>query len=434
LTEPLQSAYPALMPTSFEHSNIEVGEGSLSAAAADELCRSPYGFKYTQRTRIRTGNYAGVIAAHGQTVEILPKIEGYGDEGKVDLVGLLQAAKILPRNMRRTQLAGRHRDALLDFIAEGFARDILKEATRGLERTYIPQEGILARPRGRIDFARQPRLEAVGTVGLACRYDELEHDTPLNRLLKAGLLASRRKVRSPAALARIRQALEAFDDVRTVQMGAPEAERIKLSRQAERFAHLKDIATLFLDKSNPDTRLSRQTPEQHASYAFMWEMPRVYEYAVLNQLRQKMGAAQVIGQGIAKWVGHNPAKAHHPVGRMKPDLIIRPTADSGGKMIVADTKWKCPKFTSSDYGCERGDLFQMMTYAEMHADEQGVRPHLALVYPTIDPTAPCLVGTLKIGQKKDIRLDICRSYVGQDGSVDCAKLAAHFKVLAQAGN
>jgi len=276
LTEPLQPAYPALMPTSFEHSNIEVGEGSLSAAAADELCRSPYGFKYTQRTRIRTGNYAGVIAAHGQTVEILPKIEGYGDEGKVDLVGLLQAAKILPRNIRRTQLADRHRDTLLDFIAEGFARDILKEATRGLERTYIPKEGILARPRGRIDFARQPRLEAIGTVGLACHYDELEHDTPLNRLLKAGLLASRRKVRSPAALARIRQALEAFDEVRTVQMGAPEAERIKLSRQAERFAHLKDIATLFLDKSNPDTRLSRQAAEQHASYAFMWEMPRVF--------------------------------------------------------------------------------------------------------------------------------------------------------------
>ena len=65
LTDPLQSAYPALLPTSFEHSNIEVGEGSLSADAADEFCRSPYGFKYTKRTLIRTGNYAGVIAAHG---------------------------------------------------------------------------------------------------------------------------------------------------------------------------------------------------------------------------------------------------------------------------------------------------------------------------------------------------------------------------------
>lgn len=431
MTEPLQSAYPALLPTSFEHSNIEVGPGSLSSDAADEFCRSPYGFKYTKRTQIRTGNYAGVIAAQGQTIEILPKIEGHGDEGKVDLVGLLQAAKILPRNMRRTQLAGRHREALLDFIAEGFARDILKEATRGLERNYLPKEGILARPRGRIDFARQPSLEAVGTVGLACKYDELEHDTPLNRLLKAGLLAARHKARSPAALARIRQALEAFDDVRTVQMGAPEAERIKLNRQAERFAHLKDIATLFLDRFSPDTRLSRQITEQHASYAFMWEMPRVYEYAVLHQLRQQMGATQVIGQGVAQWVGLNPAKANHPVGRMKPDLIIRPPAGSSDRLIVADTKWKCPKFASGDYGCEREDLFQMMTYAEMHADALGVRPHLALVYPTIDPKAPCLVGTLMIGRKKDIRLDICRTYVGSDGNVDCAQLAAHFKLLAE---
>lgn len=51
--------------------------------------------------------------------------------------------------------------------------------------------------------------------------------------------------------------------------------------------------------------------------------------------------------------------------------------------------------------------------------------------PCSAPKAPCLVGTLKIGQKKDIRLDICRTYVGQDGAVDCVKLAAHFKVLAQ---
>jgi hypothetical protein len=54
----------------------------------------------------------------------------------------------------------------------------------------------------------------------------------------------------------------------------------------------------------------------------------------------------------------------------------------------------------------------------------------ALVYPTIDPKAPCLVGTLMIGRKKDIRLDICRTYVGSDGNVDCAQLAAHFKLLA----
>ena len=433
MTVPLPSGYPALLPTCYENGEIKVGEGGLTEAAGNELCQSPYGFRYVRRDVIRVGNWVGAISAHGQTVEILPKLEGREHEGKVDLVGLLQAAKILPRNMRRTQLAGRHRDALLDFIAEGFARDILKEANRGLERAYVPKEGVLTRPRGRIDFARQPSLEAVGTVGLACCYDELEHDTSLNRLLKAGLLAARRKVRSAAALARIRQALEAFEDVRTVQMSVSTAEAIKLTREAERFAHLKDIATLFLAKFNPDMRLTRAQAEQHASYAFMWEMPRVYEYAVLNQLRGQLTTGQVIGQGIEKRLGLNVAK-NSGVGLMKPDLIIRPASGTSARMIVADTKWKCPKFTGGDYGCAREDLFQMMTYAEMHADEQGVRPHLALVYPTIDPKAPCLVGTLKIGQKKDIRLDICRTYVGQDGSVDCAKLAAHFKVLAQAEN
>ena len=431
LTPPLPTAYPALLPTCYENGDIKVGEGGLTEVAGNELCQSPYGFRYVRRDVIRAGNWVGAISAHGQTVEVLPKLEGRVHEGKVDLVGLLQAAKILPRNMRRTQLAGRHRDALLDFIAEGFARDILKEATRGLERAYIPREGVLARPRGRIDFARQPSLEAVGTVGLACRYDELEHDTPLNRLLKAGLLAARRKVRSAAALARTRQALEAFEDVCTVQISMRAAEAIKLTRQAERFAHLKDIATLFLAKFNPDMRLTREKADQHASYAFMWEMPRVYEYAVLNQLRQQMTDGQVIGQGIEKRLGLNVAK-NSGIGLMKPDLIIRPNSFTEARMIVADTKWKCPKFTTADYGCDRDDLNQMMAYAEMHADDQGVRPHLALVYPTIDPKAPCLVGTLQIGQKKDIRLDICRTFVGQNGSVDCVHLAAHFKLLAQA--
>jgi 5-methylcytosine-specific restriction endonuclease McrBC regulatory subunit McrC len=431
LTAHLPSAYPALLPTCYENGDIKVGEGGLTEAAGNELCQSPYGFRYVRRDVIRAGNWVGAISAHGQTVEVLPKLEGREHEGKVDLVGLLQAAKILPRNMRRTQLAGRHRDALLDFIAEGFARDILKEATRGLERAYVPQEGSLARPRGRIDFTRQPSLEAIGSVGLACRYDELEHDTALNRLLKAGLLAARRKVRSAAALARIRQALEAFEEVRTIQMSVTAAEAIKLTRGADRFAHLKDIATLFLAKFNPDMRLTRTQAEQHASYAFMWEMPRVYEYAVLNQLRGQLTVGQVIGQGIEKRLGLNVAK-NSGVGLMKPDLIIRPASSISARMIVADTKWKCPKFKTADYGCDRDDLNQMMAYAEMHADDQGVRPHLALVYPTIDPKAPCLVGTLKIGQKKDIRLDICRTYVGSDGNVDCAQLAEHFKLLAQA--
>ena len=426
----LPSAYPALLPTCYENGEIKVGEGGLTEASGNELCQSPYGFKYVRRDVIRAGNWVGAISARGQTVEVLPKLEGREHEGKVDLVGLLQAAKILPRNMRRTQLAGRHREALLDFIAEGFARDILKEATRGLERNYLPKEGILARPRGRIDFARQPSLDAVGTVGLACKYDDLEHDTPLNRLLKAGLLAARRKVRSAAALARIRQALEAFEEVRTTQMSVAAAEAIKLTRGADRFAHLKDIATLFLTKFNPDMRLTRPQTEQHASYAFMWEMPRVYEYAVLNQLRGQLTVGQVIGQGIEKRLGLNVAK-NSGVGLMKPDLIIHPGNKTQARMIVADTKWKCPKFKSADYGCDRDDLNQMMAYAEMHADDQGVRPHLALVYPTIDPKAPCLVGTLKIGQKKDIRLDICRTYVGSDGKVDCAQLAEHFKLLAQ---
>lgn len=428
---PLPSAYPALLPICYENGEVKIGPGGLFDAAVEELCRSPYGFKYHRRDVIKAGNWVGAISAQGQTVEVLPKLEGREHEGKVDLVGLLQAAKILPRNMRRTQLAGRHRDALLDFIAEGFARDILKEATRGLERAYVPQEGSLARPRGRIDFSRQPSLEAVGSVGLACRYDELEHDTALNRLLKAGLLAARRKVRSAAALARIRQALEAFEEVRTIQMSVPAAEAIKLTRGADRFAHLKDIATLFLAKFNPDMRLTRTQAEQHASYAFMWEMPRVYEYAVLNQLRGQLTVGQVIGQGIEKRLGLNVAK-NSGVGLMKPDLIIRPASSISARMIVADTKWKCPKFKTADYGCDRDDLNQMMAYAEMHADDQGVRPHLALVYPTIDPKAPCLVGTLKIGQKKDIRLDICRTYVGSDGNVDCAQLAEHFKLLAQA--
>ena len=428
---PLPSAYPALLPTCYENGDIKVGEGGLTEAAGNELCQSPYGFRYVRRDVIRAGNWVGAISAHGQTVEILPKLEGREHEGKVDLVGLLQAAKILPRNMRRTQLTNRHRNTLLDFIAEGFARDILKEATRGLERAYVPKDGVLARPRGRIDFARQPSLEAVGTVGLACHYDELEHDTPLNRLLKAGLLAARRKVRSAAALARIRQALESFEDVRSIQMSVRAAEAIKLTRQAERFAHLKDIATLFLAKFNPDMRLTRESTEQHASYAFMWEMPRVYEYAVLNQLRDQLSVSQVIGQGIEKRLGLNVAK-NSGVGLMKPDLIIRPGKGTKARMIVADTKWKCPKFTTNDYGCDRDDLNQMMAYAEMHADDHGTRPHLALVYPTIDPKAPCLVGTLHIGQKKDIRLDICRTHVGSDGSVDCARLAAHFKLLAEA--
>ena len=66
-----------------------------------------------------------------------------------------------------------------------FASRLLVAVRRGLPRRYVGHEEDLLLLRGRLNVVRQVTRFAARPDVLACRFDELSEDTPLNRVFKA---------------------------------------------------------------------------------------------------------------------------------------------------------------------------------------------------------------------------------------------------------
>jgi 5-methylcytosine-specific restriction enzyme subunit McrC len=119
---------------------------------------------------------------------------------------------------------------------------------RGLERTYQPFEDEIATVRGRIDLAASFRLIARKGRRLQCSFDELSHDSAINRILKASLLRLSRAPTLDSELAKELRALaQRFPNVADIQLRRSSFTRIRLHRNNAHYGLLLKIAELAFD-------------------------------------------------------------------------------------------------------------------------------------------------------------------------------------------
>lgn len=230
------------------------GEGGPSEHEADRLHalaeRAARRLKLPERavpTRTRqglkAGQVVGVLAIPGRSVEILPKIEGENGTVRKALIHMLAVAHDLPvADGAPAALTTRRRD-LLELIARLFAERLLAAVRRGLSRRYVTREDDLRLLRGKLHVARQITHLAARPDRLACRFDELSEDTPLNRLLKAAVSRLRRVVRTEAnarLLAELAARFEAVSD-----SPHPLREPVRLDRTNVAFHAPHTLARLF---------------------------------------------------------------------------------------------------------------------------------------------------------------------------------------------
>ena len=207
MRDPKRHKPPTEPLTLREWETLPVGEGSLIEAEAARLHalaeRAAQRLKLPQRdvlTRahqeLQAGQVVGVLAIPGRTVEILPKIEGENDAVPRALIHMLAVAHDLPMaDGALAALATQRRD-LLELIIRLFAERLLAAVRHGLPRRYVAREDDLRLLRGKLHVTRQVTHLAARPDCIACRFDELSGDTPLNRLLKAAVSRLRRVVRT----------------------------------------------------------------------------------------------------------------------------------------------------------------------------------------------------------------------------------------------
>ena len=452
----------AVTLTCREYGSLTVGAGkgltekeaerlyTLAGRARRRLHRKPPVLTRTHGGGLKAEQVVGVLAVPGKTLEILPKIDGEDGAVRKALIHMLAVAHDLRVADGELASLDTQRRDLLELLIGLFSNRLLSAVRRGLPRRYIGHEDDLKLLRGRLNVTRQVTHLAARPDLLACRFDELSEDTPLNRVLKAAVWRLVRVARTAANARRLAELTARFEFVGDTP--DPLREPVRLDRTNTAFHDIHRLARLFLTGDWQST-----TGGEATGFTLLFPMNELFEQFIGQSLERALGSGRVRLQDqkysaliddTDKAAGNGKPK---PLFNLKPDAVIetpagatdppvaldtrwkrQSTADGyrgrvrPGPPIVLDTKWK--RLTPNEPGCERtlgvasSDVYQMLAYARAYGAGR-----LILLYPWHEE-----LGEHEASDKKGIlrtwkvaetglatvcRLDVAVVDVGRPGAV-----------------
>ncbi len=370
------------------------GEDEIREWAADRLAAvakaSPLGGEegarilQHARTFLKAQQVVGIIAAENCSLEILPKIDGLGDgesdgskaQIRQNLVHMLAVALDLDIASGRLAELGHQRENLLEILIRLFCEKLFEAVHRGLPRRYVAFEEDLPKLRGRLDVVRQFSVLAATPDRLACRFDELSNDIPLNQIMKAAVRRLMAISRSEGNQRRLRELSFALSDVTDVPIARLRWDQVILDRTNSRWKDLLALAKLLLGERFQTTTSGRGT-----GFSLLFEMNKLFEEYVGRLLKRACAGTDLtvhlqggrlhclaeLGDGFA------PTGARRFM--TKPDIIVRRGGDA---VLIIDTKWKRLSSSIDDpkQGVSQGDVYQMMAYGRLYECS-----NLILLYP-----------------------------------------------------
>ena len=360
-----------------EWCDLRIGENGLSENKAERLhtlaelaaqrLKLPETAVLTRTHRgLKAGQVVGILATSGMTLEILPKIDGDDGEVRKALVCMLSATWGLPVADGELAALDTQRHDLLELLIRLFADRLLAVVRRGMPRRYLAYEEDLALLRGKLNVKRQFTHLIVRRDCLACRFDELSEDTPLNRVFKAAVIRLVGIARSAANARRLAELTARFEFVS--DSPDPLREFVQFDRTNIAFHDLYRLARLFLAGDWQST-----TGGRAEGFTLLFAMNRLFEEFIGKSLKRALAPCPVHLQHSKHCVVKN---ADGGLFGLRPDAVIKePTP------IILDTKWKrltCEEKTlgGETLGVAQADIYQMLAYAQAYDASR-----LVLLYP-----------------------------------------------------
>ncbi|MDE2981401.1 MAG: restriction endonuclease [Gemmatimonadota bacterium] len=300
----------------------------------------------------------GVLAAPGIAVEILPKVDGPDGAVRAALVQMLAVVRDFDVPTSDLAAMSTQRHNWLELLIELFARRLRTAIRRGLPRRYVRHEEDLAVLRGTLNVKRQFTHLLVRPDLVACRFDELSENTPLNRVCRAAAARLAGMTRSLENHRRLMELLARLDNV--ADSASPLKEPVSLDRTNVAFHDVYRLARVFLSDPWQDTR-SGGTP----GFSFLFPMNVLFEEFVGRSLQKALGPGRVRLQGPSRRVLKSETGRH--LFGLRPDIVV----DARGRPVVLDTKWKNPAGAPS-----KDDTWQMLVYGQAYRAKRVI-----LVYP-----------------------------------------------------
>lgn len=331
------------------------------------------------RHALRARGVVGILAAGEASLEILPKIDVAPGETtdhqnaaiRKRLVHMLAVALDLKIDLGVITDLAWQRETLLEILIRIFCDKLTEALRKGMPRRYITCEDDLPTLRGQLDITRQFTRHAVNPSRLACRFDLLSEDTPLNRIMKAAVLRLARLSRRPANQQRLRELAFVYADITDVPVSALRWDQVVIDRTNRSWQELFAMARLFLQD-----RYQTTTGGAGQGTAMLFEMNALFEEYVGRLIARALaGTGLTVSLQGGRLFCLSAQDSGRALFQTRPDILIR----RGGRVIhVIDTKWKriSARIDDPKQGVSQADVYQMMAYAQLYD-----APRLTLLYP-----------------------------------------------------
>jgi 5-methylcytosine-specific restriction enzyme subunit McrC len=311
--------------------------------------------------RLRAQQVVGVLVSPIATLEILPKIDGL-NAGAVRhrLIHMLARVFDLDVVIGPITDLGWQQDDLLEILIRLFCDRLFDAVHRGLPRRYVGQEADLSALRERLDVQRQFTILAVSPQKLACRYEDLSPDIPLNQIMRAAVNFLLRIARASGNQRRLAELSFAFADVSVVPINQLPWDRVILDRTNIAWATLLKFARLLLGQ-----RFQTTSTGGEQGFSLLFEMNTLFEEYIGRTLRRALGGS---GLDVYLQAPRDHALAEDNGTRRfptRPDIVISLNAEH---LLIVDTKWKRLNGPIDDpqRGVGQADVYQMMAYSQVY--------------------------------------------------------------------
>lgn len=380
---------PAYTVREWDELGYGEGAGQIPERHADRLAalaarsafagRGGSGVLEHKRRALRARGVVGILAAGDASLEILPKIDVAPGETtdhqnaaiRKRLVHMLAVALDLKIDLGVITDLAWQRETLLEILIRIFCDKLTEALRKGMPRRYVTREEDLPTLRGQLDITRQFTRHAVNPSRIACRFDLLSEDTPLNRIMKAAVLRLAGVSRRATNQQRLRELAFVYADITDMPVSALRWDEVVIDRTNRSWQELFAMARLFLQD-----RYQTTTGGVGQGTAMLFEMNALFEEYVGRLIARALaGTGLTVSLQGGRLFCLSALDSGRALFQTRPDILIR----QGGKVVhVIDTKWKriSARIDDPKQGVSQADVYQMMAYAQLYD-----APRLTLLYP-----------------------------------------------------
>lgn len=277
-------------------------------------------------------------------------------------------------------------DALLASI---LVKTIQQRLRIGLGCSYMAEQKLLRRLRGRIHFTNSLKQRTFERGQVFCEYEHYSINAPKNQIIRSTLfhLAQVGQFGPDQSWAEklrhnIRWLVRTLGGIDLIELSPDIIHRQQVARHDRDYRIMLAICDLILQ---------RRLPTEDAGEVYMSRLERdrfilhkVFERFVYNFYRYHLGEWEVRYQKVLTW---HEKITNMFLPNMQPDLVLQ--EKTMGRMIVLDTKFTPRSLKENQWGkalFDSSHLYQIYAYlgTQEHLSERHRQATGILLYPAID--------------------------------------------------